>query len=294
VLRAGHVPILLGPFAAGAAPATARALVVLVLQGLLGVADRMGLQAAVPLTLQADDDAAAELAGSIAALVPALGRDRLMRRLAAYASAPGDVDPDRARNLLSADLIALADAAAAWGPPFGAHTKAVLLCDDVHAWGPPAVGPGQRTALECLLAMTRSGDLGTAERPVPVVITGSTTEGGGQGLAVWSRAARHGLSVYRLEAFDEGEAALGYQWVLLHPWTTKPEDMREFRQVYTAAPGRREEWERGLRRVPRSPSGIDGLLYYTAALLTDMHVARSDDDEAAWRRYAEGRRGDTG
>ncbi|HEY3260925.1 MAG TPA: hypothetical protein VGJ95_11775, partial [Pseudonocardiaceae bacterium] len=120
----------------------------------------------------------------------------------------------------------------------------------------------------------------------------SSTVGAGQGLDAWSRGAQPWLRVHRLRELDSQEALLGYQWVLLHPWTTKPEaDMALFGRVYTGVPGRLQDWERGLRRVPLQPTSVDDVLYLVVSLLSDLGVSRQDDDEAAWRSYAEGRLG---
>jgi CHAT domain len=289
VLRSGHLPLMLGPYPQSAAPLLARQLVAAVLQQALTLAERMELPPRMPLTVRAEDTAAEDLAQTIPRLPEALARRRIRERLASFGGQPGDLDPDSARDLLAADLADLADLAASWGPPFGPHSRVVLLCDDVHAWcrpAPPAVAE-PTSALDGLLRMIGRDGIGSPARPVPVVLTGSSTVGAGQRLAAWSRGAQPWLRVYRLEELGGGEALLGYQWVLLHPWTTKP-DVDRFGRVYTSAPRKVQDWEGGLREVPRAPTNVDDMLYVVANVLYGAGVGRKDDDEAAWRRYAEG------
>lgn len=289
LLRAGHLPLMLGPYAPGREPHRTREMVVEVLLRALAVGEQLELPTLVPQTLQAQDDDAADLAGRIAGLAGAVARGRVRERLAVYRGRGADPDVDTSRELLGADLERLAEQAAGWGPPFGPHSRAVLLGDDVHAWSRPAEADTDPTsALDALLRMVGRAGLGSARRPAPVVLTGSATAGAGQRLAGWARGAQPWLLVHRLEELDDREALLGYQWVLLHPWTTKPvaeEDL--FGRVYTSAPGSLSNWEGGLRRVPLAPTNVEDRLYLVAAALSGAGVGRADDDEAAWRRYAQ-------
>jgi hypothetical protein len=291
VLRGGHVPLMLGPYPHGGAPLVARQLVTAVLQQAVLVAERMDLPPRVPLTVRAEDAAAEQLAQELPGLIGPIARLRIRERLAAFGGRPGDFDPHTARDLLATDLGVLAELAATWGPPFGLSSQIVLLCDDVHAWSRPAPPAANEptSALDGLLWMIGRDGIGSATRPVPVVLTGSVTVGAGQTLADWSRGAQPWLRVHRLEELGSLEALLGYQWVLLHPWTTKPADeLPLFGRVYTSSPSMVPRWEGGLQRVPLSPTSVDSILYMIADALSAAGVGRQDDDEAAWRRYAEG------
>ena len=94
--------------------------------------------------------------------------------------------------------------------------------------------------------------------------------------------------VYRLAELEGREALLGYQWVLLHPWTTKPEpDLPLFGRVYTSAASTFASWERGLASVPLAPTNVEERLYLVADVLQTVGIGRRDDDEEAWRRYAD-------
>ncbi|HEY3262907.1 MAG TPA: CHAT domain-containing protein, partial [Pseudonocardiaceae bacterium] len=152
MLRAGHLPLLLGPYSQGAAPLVARRLVYAVLQQALFMAERMELPPRMPQTPQVEDDEATRVAQAVPELSAPLARARIRERLVAFRERQRNLDLDTARELLAADLAELAELAASWGPPFGSHSRVVLLCDDVHAWSRPAQpGDGESTsALDAL------------------------------------------------------------------------------------------------------------------------------------------------
>lgn len=289
-LRDGHVPLLLGPFQeTRAAPVHGRALVHAVLAAAVEMTNKMALAPFVPDTL-VDDLGAAE-AATLQAEVDGRGaaaaRAAIHRRLKGYGERDTALIPEAVRGLLAGDLAQLATrAAAAWGDPFGAHSSVVLLCDDVHRWAaPPLSGLG---FLRDLLDDPVVG-LGEADRPVPVVFTASTTEADGKTVAAWCEQARSGLRVYELKDLTEEEREVGYQWVLLHPWCTKPEEDRAlFGAVYTAARADyAPKWERILRRLGGRPVVVEDKLYLAADLGLEWETIRRDDDELAWARYVD-------
>jgi hypothetical protein len=178
----------------------------------------------------------------------------------------------------------------------------VVLCIDVHGWASPAPGDGlsgtvTHDALDCLLAMLSSSGLGRTQRPVPVVLTGSKTADGGPILAEWSKRSEPGFREFTLGELAADDAMLGYQWVLLHPWTTKPPDDDRFGRVYTPDPlhraerlrmGQPDSWEETLRWMgsqPGSPTSVQDRLYDIVQASYLHNVCRRDDDEQAWRTY---------
>jgi CHAT domain len=292
LLRAGHVPLLLGPYSERSAPSLARELVARILERAILAAESMDLAPSVPLTLQLEEDVHDPLEPKIAGLRVELARVTIRRALAAFRQRDGEIDPDTARNLVGADLADLARHASAWGPPFGNHSQAVLLCDNVHWWWAAAApGVGPVSALDCLLRMIGPDGLGrSARNRVPVVLTGSRTMGGGAALSTWSRGAQPWLRAPQLGDLDRQEALLGYQWVLLHPWTSSP-DQDLFGRVYTARPGRVADWEGGLGRVPLTPSSVASDLYPRVDTLFGAGVGQRDNDEETWRSYADAQQG---
>jgi hypothetical protein len=294
LLRAGHVPLLLGPYARTDAPLTGSALVAEILTRAVSAEQFLGLAPSVPITVLAE--AGAQPAPAPGTPLP-LVRDAIRRQISALRAATGSRDVEGTRDLLAEDLTGLARRAAELGDPFGEHSRTVLLCDNVHDWAAPApavAGPEGKpqSALDLLLGMLPahglSHGLGDAGRRVPVVLTGSRTLAGGPWLAEWSTKASPGLSVHELAQLGTDEAVLGFQWVLLHPWTTVPvEDLEVFGRVYTPWPRSAEQWEGGLRRLERRPTVVKDGLYVAATLAKEWGLLRQDDDEKTWHDYAE-------
>jgi CHAT domain len=299
LLRDGHVPLLLGPYPDKHGPTRARQLVKEILRALVAVTERMDLAPFLPATLWADnpgDPELAALANSLPSMASVVARTTIRSKINEYAARPSRVDSDALRDLLADDLARLADRATDWGPPFSAHTRVVVLCVDVHGWASPAPGNGlsgtsRDDALDCLLKMLSSSGLGRTQRPVPVVLTGSKTADGGPLLAAWSVHGQPGFREFTLGELAVDDAMLGYQWVLLHPWTTKPSDEADrFGCVYTQGPGQASSWEEILQWVldhPGSPTSVQDRLYDGAELGRRLKACRRDDDEQAWRAYAQ-------
>ena len=293
LLRSGHVPLLLGPYPKTGAPLTGSTLVAEILKQAVSVAQYLGLPPTMPITLP-DLPGGGALPG---AETPApRAREMIRRRITAFADAREAQDPETARDLLAEDLTGLARQAGELGDPFGPHSRTVVLCHNVHDWATPtpaaAAGDAAQSALGLLLGMLPAHGLpyglGDADRPVPVVLTGSRTLAGGPSLGEWSTKATPGLSVQELGELDADEAVLGFQWVLLHPWTTvAAEDLPIFGRVYTPLPSFTDQWENGLRRLDRQPTTVEDSLYTTASVVAGMGMIKQDDDEQAWRDYVE-------
>lgn len=254
----------------------------------------MGLRPFAPVTLleqmsRVDEDA---LVAAVAGGIPARARAAVRGSLRELLDRPGDLDPATTRDLLSHDLTELVTRAAQqWGEPFGEASRAVLLCDDVHDWAVPhdPNGAGPLTALDCLLAMLTSTGLSATARPTPVVLTASTTSGAGKSVGVWSADGRPGFRIHQMDDLTPEEAVVGYQWVLLHPWTTMPAEDRElFGSVYTPLRGGSQKWENALQKVGGRPTSVRNRLYLAAEVAMELDSCRRDDDELAWSSYVDG------
>jgi hypothetical protein len=295
LLRDGHVPLLIGPYPTSvAAPKTVRMLVHELVSRALSVNERMGLEAFIPTVLWLDLQAPemGDLATSVqTAPHSSVANLSIRRAMATLRDRPADLAPDQVRNLLADDLTGLARRARSWGAPFGPHSRTVVLCENVHAWASPAAlgGAAPLGALDGLLTMLESTGLGLPKEPVPVVLVGSRTAEAGPALAGWSGNGHPWLLSIGLADLSAADAVLGYQWVLLHPWATKQqEDERElYGHTYTAGPGKTAQWERALGRLGGRPTRVEDDLYLAADLLVEAEAARRDDDERAWRTYAD-------
>ena len=294
LLRDGHVPLMLGPFQeARSTPTRSRGLAYAILSTLVSVSEKMGLHPFAPVTLLDDMSHAEEQAlGKTLereAETPARGRAAVRRRLRELRDREDDLDPSTLRDLLAEDLAELAiRAAQEQGAPFGTRTRAVLLCDDIHNWWEPSPDPQTDwlTGVDCLLQMLDATGLGRAARPSPVVLTSSTTVGAGKAVSGWSENVRPGFLVYPMSDLTPEESVLGYQWVLLHPWTTRPlEDRELFGRVYTPKPGLTTAWEGNLRRVGGRPTYVEDRLYLAVDQALGWNTILGDDDELAWSSY---------
>ncbi|WP_255426523.1 CHAT domain-containing protein [Pseudonocardia sp. C8] len=285
-LRDGHVPLLLGPFQeATKTPTHGRALVQTLLDTAVTMTEQLGIDPFAPLALLAEltPEERSDLQADLAQPEPGLARASIRRRLLQLRDAPGELIAAAVRDLLATDLARLAERAAGWGAPFGEHTRVLVLCDDVHAWAAPP-----RSGLRFLLDMLDPAyGLGRRERPAPVVFTASTTECDGTTVDEWCRNATTGLRRYPLDDLTPEERVVGYQWVLLHPWTARRDIDPVFGGVYTPRPESVAEWEQRLRGLAGRPTIVWDRLYAAADEGAYWKKLRCDDDEGAWSTYVD-------
>jgi hypothetical protein len=299
LLRDGHVPLIIGPYADSAyAPTSVRALVYEVVNRAFEVNDSMRLKPFVPKVLSLDKSPSEMIAlGTGVATRQAIMAKRAIREsLLAFRDNPVDCDPGTVRELLADDLTGLAKRARKWKKPFGEHSRTVVLCHSVHTWASPTLaGPraplGALDGLLSMLAATGLGERGRQGRPdkiVPVVIVGSPT-GAGAALLLWGSRGYPWARTLDLFDLSPDEALLGYQWVLLHPWSTKLQqsDKETYSSTYTASPGRSADWLDGLAEVGLNPTSVEGDLYFAARLMVKLGVGARNDDVGFWRAYAD-------
>jgi len=262
LLARGHIPLFLGPYRAADSPASLSALAADILSATARFAAALGLGPAASRVLGSGDPAADWTA--------AAGAIRVFRRGA------DELDPRRAWESLRADLDQLASAAGATGAPFGPHSRPVVLGDSAHTW----VG-----ALETLLPQIGSCGLGRPSAPIPVVLTASMREGVGPVLRAFIdvQGGRPTVVIRDLEPMSAAEAAIGYQWLLLHPGQhgepaylptrgAQPEELRK--KAFALLQGR--------------PAALSTDLYLLARLLAENGALVAEDDEllvgAGWSR----------
>jgi hypothetical protein len=182
------------------------------------------------------------------------------------------------KETISADVAAFVADMIAKGPPFGAHTFAVVLADRVHQWGDGLPG---------LLTMVGPGGIGTyhpfdrkdGER-IPVIVSASLAEEAGTYLATketelvsaWARFLTIG-------PFSPQEAVTAYNWTLLHPWGGH--------WAYVANDDATGRWDNQLRdgwevHYPRNleTSLYERVRWAMAEENPPIHRIDSDDDQA--------------
>jgi len=280
LLRAGHVPILLGSGPRSRPPVRPYDLVYRILKLLVQVGQNLNLAPIVPVTLR---EAGPEPAPIDTGQGPDEVRRAIRQRINLFLERKPELDVDILRDSLAADLTALATAASRLSKPFGAATTPVLLCPNVHLWADAGADGG---ALGFLLDMLRpASGLGTEGRRVPVMFTGSRTDVGGTLLNDWSRRATDQMAVLNLLPLEQTEARLGYQWVLLHPWQ-KPLAQSHSR-IYTSHRDTVESWEKALAQVDLHPESVTDRLYEFARIMTATGAAEENDDEQAWKAYVD-------
>jgi hypothetical protein len=279
LLREGHVPLLLGPYS-DRAPVDLRAVLVEIVDRAAKVAEQLGLRPAVSTVLGVDERfpaAGAVTAAALAALPVEEAHATLLATLGAFGRRRHPLEPGLVRHRLVRDLARLAEAVGGTGEPFGPHTRVVVLADEVHAW----VG-----ALAPLLAIVGRNGLGTKDRPAPVVVTASLVEGAGPTLRAFrdERVGMPGHAFPELATLSPPEAALGFQWVLLHPW--RRDRGPEYRRVYTAA--RRtsqQDVQAALNVLGGMPAAVDETLYLAAQILLQVNRFVDADDNQAYAEY---------
>ncbi|HEU0104284.1 MAG TPA: CHAT domain-containing protein [Mycobacteriales bacterium] len=280
-LRNGHIPLLLGPYGPVDSPGDLRTVVWEVLDRALRVTEQLRLPPPALTVLALDPDLAADAGTRPEALVglsPDDVHDRVLQALVAFRRGTSRLDPQLVRLKLARDLARLAEAVEAVGPPFGPHTRVLLLCDAVHRW----VG-----AVEPLLSMVGTNGVGTPDRPAPVVLTASLVQDSGAAVRTFrdERAGRPNFVFPELKALAPREAALGYQWVLLHPWRR---DLSKNYYDYVYAPAASvspAQVQDFLATLEGSPTVVvDGLWQFADLLVKTGHFV-ADDDERAYSEY---------
>jgi hypothetical protein len=136
------------------------------------------------------------------------GQDRLALARDGFRSSPQDLQPDIAARRMAADLSAFADQMARQGPPFGAHSRVVVLADELSSWGDGATGVlelADREGFGLRGVLIATGSYGQ-ESPLKGFRDAHTHE------------ELSGYVFPDLAELTPGEARLGYQWVLLNPW----------------------------------------------------------------------------
>jgi hypothetical protein len=157
----------------------------------------------------------------------------------------------------------------------------VVLGDEFHHWV---------TGLDGMLAIVekdlRNG-LGTADCPVPLVVTGSSIIAGGSKLKAFTdKNAAMGLRAPPLEVLALPDAVLGFEWVLLHPWLK--DRGPELRVVYTRAKGaNRVKVEKNFELLGGIPTTVKKDLYLVAQTLVINDQFVVGDDEKAWHAYVD-------
>lgn len=303
LLREGHAPLLLGPYSEYGPPTNLRSVLVEIFQKVVLLAEQLGTSPPQATALAADPrfaDVPAVQPFALAAMPPDEAIDQLLETLSRFAAAgdagaagaAGDagaagaaggrdrsLDVQYVRRRLAGDLAALARTLGHHDQPFGPHTRVVVLADSMHTWA---------DALGGLLAMVRKSGLGTVDCPVPLIGTSSLSEGKGPALKTFSEehSGMPGFAFPQLTPLPDGEATLGFQWVLLHPWQYDRDP--EYRRVYVSARGASADHvQRHLRLLKGVPTRVEEDLYLIAqSLLIEKHFL-ADDDDAAYQAYLE-------
>lgn len=270
LLHQGHIPLLLGPYAAP--PNTLRAVTADILAQMAFFAETVGLPPPDPRLLTREglgrppDGEVTE--------IEILQAD-LNLRIEQFRGRDERLPPGAMRPLLGADLRALATAAQLLGPPFGPHTTTVILADEIHHWA---------GALADLLAMVKASGLGTPDAVVPFIATGSEQEDEGQELRAFTEAnsGNPQFRIFELARMPPGEASVGFQWVLMHPWG-------DHRHVYTADRNTdAESMALALDALKGLPTAVRANLWMLAQGLSafrNLIVHPNDDEE--YQKYAD-------
>lgn len=293
LLRTGHVPLLLAQYSgvgfadvAAGVPADLRTVLEQILQQAVKVADQFGLRPPRLSALAAADPSfAAEPAvkgTNLTALPPPEACQQARMTLRAFAKRTDELaDVAIVQYPLAADLGELAglltgaDGEPGAGDPFGPHTRVVVLADRVHEW---------TGALKALLAMTGSHGLGRSDKPIPVIVTSSLTEGQGPVLRDFlaENSGSPGYRYHELGRLTREEAAIGFQWVLLNPW----HPVQQYRRVYVAARTTRQSVvEQILGVLGGTPASVQDRLYPLIESHTYTGTFVENDDDAAIKAY---------
>lgn len=270
LLLRGHLPLLLGPYGPATEPGDFRTFLAEVFGAVDSLSDALGLP--VP-AFESLDGCYPAVCGT-----DARGSRRALELArTAFCNDNTELVIKLATDSLGHDLGELARCFAGHGPPFGEHTRVVLLADELHRW--PVLAQ-----LRVVLDRAVERGFGTRERPVPFVFTGSSREDSGPLLKSLSdiKYGQPGYAFPMFEPLDSHEALLGFQWILLNPW------LRDNNKVYAALPGAKWDVVRSLFDLflKGMPAQVDTEDFYR---LADALVQNGDfvagDDHAAWQQY---------
>ena len=234
-VRAGHVPLLLGPFSS-VGPTTFSQLVGELLRTIGLAREIIGLPLRWPGPL-----------GPAPVNVTYAAVDEAIKK---FGDTP-DPDPRDVRRQLAPEFESLVEGYAALGAPFGPHTHVAVLGDAAHEWG---------AGLKPLLNMVTNAGLGTPGNGnegqlVPLLITALFDVGQGIHLAERQGELTNVGNFRPLEMFEETEAIAAYNWTLLQPWQGG---------AYIAREGQADRWDKILRdrfKNDHYPVYLETMLY---------------------------------
>jgi hypothetical protein len=187
LLCAGHVPLLLGPYAPSKEPADLPAIVEELFQRAVLTGQALGLRSEHVIAL--------------------------FDPLRGYRIGAEDLEAVAVRARLAVAIAGLARLVADLAGPFGEHTRVVVLADELHHW------PGA----EALLDLVERGGLGI-DPPVPLVATASLADESSVKGFREEHQNRFDHWFPALSTLAPAEARLGFEWVLLHPFLDKYPD----------------------------------------------------------------------
>ncbi|WP_283133226.1 CHAT domain-containing protein [Rhizohabitans arisaemae] len=274
LLQRGHLPLLLAPYNEGNAPQNLRQVVAKLLTTMIITAQRLGLPPEPPRTVNRELRLGRPPAASV--------WQGLKQAVAEFGGSETTLTQIDVQDPLAEDLVRLAQAAEEQlGKPFGPHTQAVVLAEGLHLWH-GALGWTERNP--GLLDLVTPNGLGTPERPAPLIATAALLQATPLHAYQEEHAGKDWFRQVSFEPLSDDEATLGYQWILLHAWHTKP----RYRNAYWLRPGYELDIFRNhiRKRVGGHPGHVLTKLYDLVELLVDNRDILLHDDEAAWRLYA--------
>ena len=273
LLRSGHIPVMLGPYGPADVPGSVRAVVGEIMLRVVRASHHLHIRPELTRVLSGNPQAAALVASATAAGDAETYHELMLHAVSAFrAGAEPWPEADIVRMRLKRDLYELAAAAGGLPEPFGLHTRVVVLADELDRWS---------GALDGLVELIRGSGLGTFEQPVPLVFTACYTSPTGKPLLHLREAdsGQPGFAFPKLQQLPAHIAALGFQWVLLHPWESHP---RVFVRAPTAAP---ELIANALMTLGGKPTQVRDQLYAIAEVLVTAKLLHCGDDEAAFQAY---------
>jgi hypothetical protein len=197
-------------------------------------------------------------------------------------SCDGTIDAEALKHALAQDLPELiADARRSSDGTVGGNSQAVVILGGLGQWGEATTA-----LLEKLLS---ASGLGAPEERVPVFAVGSYGDPGGAYMKTGCEFlnAKRWSHVEELTPFDDDEAVLAYQWVLLHP---RAESGSLFSDaVYTPASDHENDWHEMFHScIAGIPGRFDEDVFYAIAeALRRGKIMVADDDAGALREYAD-------